>query len=415
MGLASSSSEEFHYTHAFLMGHAWLVKRRPNDAVQAFTEALRRRPDSAEAYYGMALAWKDLDVADKAETAFTQAARRDPALGRQPAECFAPAFLAPAYYRRAACAMRKGHLAPALVFYQRAHALAPNDPAIAQELVTALENSGDQTAAKDVLEHAKAHHPDQSWPHVIEGIHFIRSGQKTDAETAFRRALALDPATPWASVHLGYLLAGQGRLDEAIIAFEAATASQPAVDEPWLALGSLHLQLLRPTEARAALEQARKRHPNNPMLHYHLACAALVEGDIGMAAAALEQTLVLAPHFAQAQSLLGLVLQQRGDGEAAGACHRQALQHGGDLGRILCHQALWLLERGQTREAEAQIRRGVELEPETGWSHLCHAQFLHRQGRHDDANAARAVAARLQPWLMPLQDRLALTLFRPLA
>jgi tetratricopeptide (TPR) repeat protein len=102
----------------------------------------------------------------------------------------------------------------------------------------------------------------------------LRAGRTADAERGFRELAARHPELGGAHANLGLILRGAGKLDESI----------------------------------AALEQAVKASPKQPVFHNHLALSYRQKGEFQKARNAYEQAIALDDNYADAHLNLGVLL-----------------------------------------------------------------------------------------------------------
>lgn len=159
------------------LGQAYLVQRRPADAIPHLARAIELAPTEAPAHHDLGLALQMEDRYAEAEVAF-----------------------------------------------RRGIALSPNDPqgyvSLADLLIPQLRSA----AAIEILEAARKIHPHS--PAVLSRLSkaYALDRQPGPAERFFRRAEAFDPTL--ASAY-GLWLQEEGRTDESIAAFRRSIAAQP--------------------------------------------------------------------------------------------------------------------------------------------------------------------------------------------
>lgn len=171
---------------------------RPREAVPHLRRALELQPEYPEAHYNLGAALMDLGQPAEGIAALEAALRLRPgysaaarALGR------ALATQGPA--------ARKSE---ALPLFERAVALAPDDPEARLDLGFYLLTLGRADEALPQLHAAVDLQPDFADAHVILGRALVQAGRLGEAVTSFERALALDPTNPDAR---GELQALRGR------------------------------------------------------------------------------------------------------------------------------------------------------------------------------------------------------------
>jgi len=180
----------------------------------------------------------------------------------------------------------------------------------------------------------------------------------------------------------------------------------PEYDRAWLNLGSALARAGRREEAKSALENGRQREPGYPKYGYDLAVLLAADGEIARATALLDETIAGSPRYAPA--LVGRARLHIAANELDRAAElleraRQAAEQHSRAdaapvhGRLVRRTAAeLLLARGRAAEAEAELRALIAgpggRDPTT---HQMLAQALERQGRAEEAAAARARAAEL--------------------
>jgi tetratricopeptide (TPR) repeat protein len=150
-------------------------------------------------------------------------------------------------------------------------------------------------------------------------------------------AIEIDPHRPRAHSCLGHLLESQGKTDEALAEYFRTTELEPNNAEVGLAIANIQLARRQPDQALSRLDQvvelapengeardlrgrahltlrqfaqasedftaAAKRFPNRADIYYNLALALEADQKPAEALSAIEQTLRLAPDFADARRL----------------------------------------------------------------------------------------------------------------
>jgi tetratricopeptide (TPR) repeat protein len=92
-------------------------------------------------------------------------------------------------------------------------------------------------------------------------------------------------------------LRAMGLWDEAIPVFLAAAVKAPQRLEPWLGRGWCLKRLGRLGEAVAALEEGLQANPNQPVLHYNLACYHSLAGEVSSAIEHLTKAISIDRRF----------------------------------------------------------------------------------------------------------------------
>ncbi len=207
------------------LGEAWLNARKPRNAVPAFEEALKRRPNSSVALVDLA----------SALTESGQNARAVEVLKR---------------------ALTAG-LSDPLFWYQLG--VAAHDP-------NAFSNAPDLSEAHDSL-----------------GELLAGSGDLARAESEFREALRIEPDMPSALGNLGHVLAARGNLQEAAWYFQKAVRRNPNDADTRVNFAATLTGLNRQDDALRELQAALKLRPGFGLAHLNAAAILAARGDAAAA------------------------------------------------------------------------------------------------------------------------------------
>ncbi len=193
------------------------------------------------------------------------------------------------------------------------------------------------------------------------------------AERYARDSIRLNPYYESGHLLLGLILEETGRLDEAAARYAEIAHNLPDRPTAYLQLGRLLIRRGRPAEAEAALMKALAAHGDNPHFYLYLSLARETAGDLSGALAILEEGAGKIP--------------------PSGLLHLEAGRH---------------LLRDQQRfpEAFSRLERARELIPGEALVYFHLGDYYNRVG---DAAAARknwAEAARLNPRIPGLKERL---------
>lgn len=188
----------------------------------------------------------------------------------------------------------------------------------------------------------------------------------------------------------------------------AAAAPVPAWDPAWrklaLTAAAAGLAVLagldlvkfvlggRTTDA-GALQQALKLNPNDALVAARLARAALAEGDRLRAREALERAVAVNPYDVESQTMLGQMLIEQGEYDAAYRHYQAFHEHLPNNVAALVNLGALAARRGAEADATAAWERAVRLDPAgqpIAWANLGDAYM--RAGRAADAVRAYARA-----------------------
>ena len=314
------------------LGLALQEQGKLDEAIAAYRQAIGIKPDLAEAHSNLGNALKEQGKLDEAVTAFRQA------IGIK-------SDLAEAYSNLGSVLLSQGKLDDAVAAFRQAIRIKPNYTEAHSNLGVALKEQGKLDEAIAAHREAISIKPDYSQAHSNLGVALQEQGKLDDAVIAFRQAIGIKPDLAEAYCNLGNVLKDQGKFDEAIAAYRQAIGVKPDYAEAYNNLGDvLHWQdqsdeavacyrqalaikpddaevhnnlgnllrdLGRPDEARAACEKAIELAPRNPAFHFTLTTLKrFVPGDRqleAMEAVASDET-ALSPqdriylHFALAKT-----------------------------------------------------------------------------------------------------------------
>ena len=223
--------------------------RRYDEAIQAYQNIIRQRPDMAIAYRHLAFVeWESgrpgdaINVLQRAVAAGAPHGGVSTQLGNYLAEAGNPraaiALLEPLAASASADAdtlnalgigyARAGRAADAQRTFERMLAVDPSSGmALANLGALALER-GDLAAARAYFERAATVDPTSSEAQAGLGVVSLKAGQTDAATDAWKRAVELDPTNFDALYNLGTTLAGSGRLAEARPFLERFIRTAPA-------------------------------------------------------------------------------------------------------------------------------------------------------------------------------------------
>ena len=212
-----------------------------------------------------------------------------------------------------------GRPAEALPHYANAIAIAPNDPAMLNNLGSALYTVDRIDAARRAFELAILRSPDYADAHYNLGRTFAIRREHERAKAHFERAIALDPQHVEAYNDLGALLSALGHYDEALAAHRKALDIRPDHAPAHASIGNLLLETGKIDQAAAAYARAIELDPGRPDFYRHLVnIGTLAAGDSVLET--LERLIGNASSLSNAQRTdLHFALARAYDGTGAGA------------------------------------------------------------------------------------------------
>lgn len=288
-------------------------------------------------------------------------------LDRQPDDLLALNLLA-------AAALRRGALGEAILWAERAIAIAPNDH--------------------------RAHN--------TRGVAARAAGDLAGAEAAYRRALALAPDDPAVAANLGNLLLARGELEEPLALFARALRADPGAGAARAGLSSARMRLMQravelhnagdAAEAARLYRQVLEACPEDAEALLFLAKAERREGRLDHAEAILARRLARARDSAALEEL-GRLRRAQGRWFEALEALEGALASRPDHGPLWHEHAAVALAAGRPDRALASARRAVELQPDELECRVTLSAALQAGGRLEAAldTLAEARSLRVRP------------------
>jgi len=223
---------------------------------------------------------------------------------------------------------------------------------------------GQPPRAEEFLRKALSVEPNHAGIQTSWGM-FLEAGLRwQEAEAAYRKALSLDPKSAQIQVGLAnVLLRGLGRPGDAAIAYRKALDTDRSNGAAYFGLGVALIRLDKGEEARAALTQAARLAPENPVPQQTLGELYLAQNNVAAALKAFDAALAANPKFFQARISRGDIFMTRGDGaqaiseyEAAATAMPEAI-----LPKVKAGMAYHAI--GKTKEARERYLAALDLDP----------------------------------------------------
>jgi cellulose synthase operon protein C len=240
--------------------------------------------------------------------------------------------------------------------YERAMALAPNDPDTLLSLVKLDVAQGHVDRAKTRLDAVLAKWPNHLFAHGLLGEVLALSGQPKEADVQFREA---------------------SRVNQKWIA-------------PWLGRGGLWLAQKQPDQAVQVIQAGLKANPNSEELHMLLASAHSDQGQIDSAITAYDGALRLNPHnVLAANNLAVLLVDYKGDPQSL----QKAFALSRDFEKEAPHPLFldtlgWVrFKMGQQEDALRLMKEAVAKSPEVSTLNYHLGMIFYQSGKRAEARA----------------------------
>ncbi|MBI5672873.1 MAG: tetratricopeptide repeat protein [Nitrospirae bacterium] len=313
-----------------LTGRMALARRNGKDAVQAFRTVLHDQPDLATVHYLLGQAYQLTGDTNLAKDSFERA------VALYPDQVDAKRSLAVLESRSGRYQQARARLDDLLK--HRPDDVTALDMLMTLDLVTKNWSGAEQTLtrlrqistgnnllaslaegrfyeaqrrlseARRAYERATALAPNEPEPLLSLVKVEVALGQATQSRTRLESLLASRKDHPFAHGLLGEVLTLTREYEEAAHHYREAVRLNPKWMTPWLNWASLSLSRKKPDEAVQVLQDGLKANPESEELHLLLASAHSEQGQIDLAIAAYETTLRLNPRNLLAANNLAVLL-----------------------------------------------------------------------------------------------------------
>jgi predicted O-linked N-acetylglucosamine transferase (SPINDLY family) len=324
--------------------------KRFDEAVACFEQAVRLRPEDAEAWYQLGLTLSLLGRLDEARESCLKTVSLDPTH-------------AEAYNNIGYTLFSAGRWEEAQGYFARAAAINPGYARAHFNRGLCLRNLQREDEAAASFEAAAAAEPD-----FIEAYY-----QRAQAYAALQRwqeaAAALKEVVKRQSDHveawyrLGKIHALQQEYQEAADCFRHVIVLRPDYAPAHLDLGLVMLDLGDPGQALAHYRAALELTPRDADVQYQYAQACMRVGKASEALAGFSAALALRPDFAAACVGLGNALLYLSRREEAIEQFRRALELKADPAPVYANLGIAYQNLGRTDEALRLYMKAIELDP----------------------------------------------------
>lgn len=322
----------------FGLGRAALAKQDYGTAVKHLEEALALNTQAASIHYPLAMAYRGLGEAEKAEAHLRQRGDFDilPAdpLMQELKELLQSAI---SYEIRGTRALDSGDWTAAVAHFRKGLELAPGSPLLRHKLGTALFLTGDARAAQEQFEQVVRVSPEYAKAHYSLGVLMETSGRNQEAIERFSAAVRHEPNYIEARVRLAGVLRRSGRLQESLSQYDQVLKIDPRVPEASAGYAMTLVRLGRYQEARDRLRDATKVHADQPQFALALArlLAAAPDDRVrdGRQAMAVMQALPDEQRRIDSGETMAMTLAELGQYEEAAAWQRGAMAAARQAGR----------------------------------------------------------------------------------
>jgi len=345
--------------------------RKFEDARNAFARAIQARPDYAEAHYNMSFTLSNLGDFEGALRETKRALELDP------------------YY-----VAQKFELAMDVEYEDPDLSIKPDlggggatedavadfnfDPASFDGLFSTMAPAADAPISRPAPAAADA----SSFAMATD---FLSKGLYDRASAEINRAIGRGNDRAEGLALLGDVYAKQGLFGEALERYQEALRARPKLRAAVIGQIRSLLHLGRASEARPSAERLLADEPRDCDVILLTATACAESGDPAEALSLLDTARRVGPMRPDVRSKIGDIARSLGDHDGAITAYRDALQLDSDLAVVRYHLAQLLQEKGQNREAEAELAAAIDTVPTYADAILELATLRRRLGYAEDA------------------------------
>ena len=247
--------------------------------------------------------------------------------------------------------------------YERATALAPNDPDALLSLVKLDVAQGHTDRAKARLDALLATRPDHLFGHGLLGEVLALAGHPQEADTQFREASRVNPKwiTPW--LDWGGLWLAQKQPDQAVQVIHAGLKVNPDSEELHMLLASAYSTQGKIDPAITAYDDALRLNPRNVLVANNLAVLLVdYKGD----PQSLQKAFALSRDFEKDAphplflDTLGWVRFRMGQQEEALRLMKNAVAKAPEVPTLNYHLGMAYYQSGKTAQARAYLSKALK-------------------------------------------------------
>jgi tetratricopeptide (TPR) repeat protein len=286
------------------LGSALKAKGDVDGAIKEYQEALKIRPELADAHINLGDALDDKGDLDGAIEEYREAIKIRPED-------------ADAHYNLGNDLKAKGDLDGAIKEYREAIKIRPEDAEAHHNLGAALKAKGDLDGAIEEDRVALKIRPEYADAHYNLGNDLKAKGDLDGAIKEYREALRIQPDDSMAHFNLGNALKAKCDLDGAIQEYREAIKIRPEYAKAHINLGDA---LDDKGDLDGAIEEYREAlrlQPEFAEAHYNLGIALEAKGNVDGAIEEYREALRIRPEYAEAHYNLGIALKAKGDLDGA--------------------------------------------------------------------------------------------------
>lgn len=342
------------------IGDAARANSNLDQAIRAYSDALKLRPDDAELHYRLGTTYHQRGRA----TAALEEQNRVIALTENPPTPELAALRASALIALGDLARERGNLAEANSLYGQALQIDGNRVAAQLGLGLSAVGQGNWGVAHGYFETAAAlpSGPENADAQFWLAESLLRRGDYFGATERYNAALGLRPNFPEAYLGLAQTAYGQGDRERALATVNSGLGQRPNFAEALLFKGKLLQEAGRFDEALAAYDQSIAANGRIAETHYRRGVLHIQDGRYDRAIDDLNQAARLQPNFPEAAYWLGRAYYAQGRLEPALNAFRDAIRYNANFTDAVFYSGLVAEDLGRTAEAISAYQTVIQID-----------------------------------------------------
>jgi protein O-mannosyl-transferase len=287
----------------YIAAHHLMLEGRYEEAMDSYKQALRIKPDWAEAHNNLGLVLNELGQKEEALSHFREALRFDPSL-------------AEAHNGLGQVFSQQGKFDLAVEHYSRALEANPEYAEAHNNLGNVLSQQGKIDLALEHYNRAIQLKPEYAEAYNNLGGFYLLQGQVEMALRELSEAVRLKPDYRDAQNNLGLVLLSQGKYEEAISHLTQSIRLEPGIASTHYSLGRALLFEQKSEQAEAEFNEAIRLQAEYPEAHLYRAVALEQGNRISDAINSYRTALRLRPDWPDAMQKLAWILATQSELES---------------------------------------------------------------------------------------------------
>ncbi len=240
----------------------------------------------------------------------------------------------------------------------------PADQRSAAGMVELYVAQNQTNKALELLTEARKKSPDSRAIHRLLAATAARAGKYDLAIAEYQGLLAKEPKSIGLRMQLAETYHAKGDLANAILVLEQARQLAPKIPEPEMELASMYEDAGRYTEALAGFRRVLSLLPDNPFALNSVAFLLVeTDGNLDEALRLAQRALQKAPAHPVLTDTLGWIYLKKGMKDSALQIYTRLVRQQPKNAEFRYHFAMALLENGDRKGAQAELKAALAAQP----------------------------------------------------